>query len=74
MAHVQDRAAGAGGWTTYDDEDVKEVRPSSVLGMGQVGPMTAVSSSNAFKTLFMTAMSSSNAFKPLFIGFSGIHA
>jgi len=53
VAHVHDRAGAAGGWTTYDDEDVKEVRPSSVLGMGQVGPIKAISSSNAFKPLFI---------------------
>jgi hypothetical protein len=32
-AHVADRPVGAGTWTTYDDEDVKEVGPSAVLGM-----------------------------------------
>jgi hypothetical protein len=32
---VADRPAAAGEWTTYDDEDVREVRSSAVLGMTQ---------------------------------------
>ena len=35
VAHVADRPTDKGGWTTYDDEDVKEVWPSAVLGMAQ---------------------------------------
>ena len=35
VAHVCDRPKEKGGWTTYDDEDVKEVWPSAVLGIAQ---------------------------------------
>ena len=35
VAHVCDRPKEKGGWTTYDDEDVKEVCPSAVLGLAQ---------------------------------------
>ena len=31
VAHLKDRTDTSGGWTTYDDEDVREVRPSAVL-------------------------------------------